>query len=216
MAIESRIQVLRGTTALRALFTPLAGELIFDTDSSKAFIGDGSTAGGLALGVWSNIGATADIFFSAGDVHIGAATNPDATLQVTGSLHVTTTAQIDGNLQVVNGQAYTDEFSYAPVASPLAAVDFDNSNSILLDLSGMGADLTITAFSNGNQGGSYLIKVLQGATARDVTWPGSVVWLGNEPTLSDDANGFNILTFYYDGTNYIGTGDANIDGGGFT
>ena len=202
MARLNRIQVLRGTTAQRGAFTPLVGELIFDTDTSKPFIGDGSTAGGLALGLWSNIGATADIEYTAGDVHIGAATNPNEKVEITGNLRV-------------NGQAFTPEQNNAPVSSPLAAIDFDNSNSHLLDLSGMSGDLTITAFSNGKQGASYLIKVLQGSTARDVTWPASVVWLGNEPTLSDDANGFNILTFYYDGTNFIGTGDANIDGGGF-
>ena len=202
MARLNRIQVLRGTTAELGAFTPLAGELVFNTTTSKTFIGDGSTAGGLALGVWSNIGATADIFYDSGDVHIGGSTDPNETLELTGNMRI-------------NGQAYSDQHTETPSSSPLAAIDFDNSNSQVLNLGSLSGDLTITAFSNGNAGGSYLIKVEQGATPRDITWPGSVVWLGNEPTLSDDANGFNVLTFYYDGTNYIGTGDANIDGGGF-
>jgi hypothetical protein len=204
---NSRIQILRGTSAQISGFTPLAGELVFDTDLNKTFVGDGSTVGGFPLGVWNNDldsgGPTDNIYYDDGNVHIGANTGALETLEVTGNIRV-------------NGQAFSDEFTYAPTGTPLAEVDFDESNSILLDLSGIAVDLTITAFSNGNQGGSYLMKILQGATPIDITWPGSVVWLGNEPTLTDEAFGFNIVTFYYDGTNYIGTGDANIDGGGFT
>jgi hypothetical protein len=45
----TRFQILRGTTAERTAFTPKQGELVYDTDLDKVFIGDGTTAGGNEL-----------------------------------------------------------------------------------------------------------------------------------------------------------------------
>lgn len=53
---------------------------------------------------------------------------------------------------------------------------------------------------------NILLKVVQDATgSRTVTWPGTVKWPGGTaPTLSTAANSVDIVTFYYDGTNYHG------------
>ena len=40
------LQIRRGTDAERTGITPLAGELIFTTDTKKLYVGDGSTVGG--------------------------------------------------------------------------------------------------------------------------------------------------------------------------
>ena len=40
------LQIRRGTDAERLAITPLAGELIFTTDTKKLYVGDGTTAGG--------------------------------------------------------------------------------------------------------------------------------------------------------------------------
>ena len=42
------LQIRRGTDAQRQGITPKAGEPIFTTDTNKLYIGDGTTAGGLA------------------------------------------------------------------------------------------------------------------------------------------------------------------------
>lgn len=42
------LQIRRGPTADRVAFTPVEGELIFDTQSKSLYIGDGSTTGGIA------------------------------------------------------------------------------------------------------------------------------------------------------------------------
>lgn len=47
MSAVTRLQVLKGTTAQRIAFLPLIGELIFDTDLSMMFVGDGVTYGGV-------------------------------------------------------------------------------------------------------------------------------------------------------------------------
>lgn len=207
MARQNRIQVLRGTTTQLESFTPLVGELVFDTDLSKAFIGDGSTVGGLALGVWNNAldsgGPTGDIYYDDGNVHIGSNTAALEALQVTGNIRV-------------DGQFYASQYTVVPDSTGTAAdIDWDNSNSQVLDLDTATGDVTIDTITNGNAGGYYVLKILQGATPRDITWPGNVVWTDNEPTLSDTASGIDLLTFYYDGTNYISVGDIDVDGGTF-
>lgn len=55
---------------------------------------------------------------------------------------------------------------------------------------------------------ALLLKVIQDGTgSRTVTWPGSVIWIGNEPRLSTAAGAVNYISFWYDGTNYYGAGD---------
>lgn len=49
MSCVTRILVLRGTTAQRLAFTPLSGELVWDTDLLEMFVGDGTTLGGIPL-----------------------------------------------------------------------------------------------------------------------------------------------------------------------
>ena len=40
----------RGTTTEREAYTPVEGEIIFDTDEGRAYTGDGTTAGGVPVG----------------------------------------------------------------------------------------------------------------------------------------------------------------------
>lgn len=49
MSCVTRILVLRGTTAQRLAFTPLNGELVWDTTLNEMWVGDGTTAGGIPL-----------------------------------------------------------------------------------------------------------------------------------------------------------------------
>ena len=45
------LRIKRGTTSARTGFTPLEGELIYDTNTKEVYVGDGSTAGGIAVSV---------------------------------------------------------------------------------------------------------------------------------------------------------------------
>ena len=47
--MANKFQHKRGTTARRLLYTPADGELIYDKDMNKIFVGDGSTVGGIGL-----------------------------------------------------------------------------------------------------------------------------------------------------------------------
>lgn len=54
------LQIRRGTNAERQLITPLQGEMIFTTDTKKLFVGDGTTAGGIAVDTTSGGGGGTD------------------------------------------------------------------------------------------------------------------------------------------------------------
>ncbi len=194
--MANRIQIRRGTETNVVATTPLTGELVYTTDQKKVFVGDGSTAGGVAVTVWKEQTRNSHIEFLAGNVLI-ATTTTTATEKV----------HIVGNMRIV-GQAFTSQHTESPGGTTVTH-NWDNSNSQVLDLSGATGNVTAT-FSNPKSGASYLLKVLQGATTRTVVWPGTVLWLGNEPTLTTTANGFNVITFYYDGTNFLGTGDKSV------
>ena len=60
--------------------------------------------------------------------------------------------------------------------------------------------------------GNFLLRVIQGPVGnRLVTWPASVRWPGGTaPTLSTAANAVDIVTFYYNGTNYYGVASLNF------
>jgi hypothetical protein len=79
-------------------------------------------------------------------------------------------------------------------------IDLKMSNKHKLILTG-NCILTLTAPSNPC---SLTLKLIQDATgSREVTWPSAVKWPGgSEPTLSTDANAVDIVSIYYDGTNY--------------
>jgi len=50
-----------------------------------------------------------------------------------------------------------------------------------------------------------LMLIQDGTGSRTATWPGTVKWAGGTaPTLSTAANAIDIVSFFYDGTNYFG------------
>jgi len=60
---------------------------------------------------------------------------------------------------------------------------------------------------------NLILKLVQDGTGgRTVTWPTSVKWPdgGTAPTLSSSANAVDIITFYFDGTNYYGNYSLNF------
>jgi hypothetical protein len=86
-------------------------------------------------------------------------------------------------------------------------IDFAHSINQKVTLT---ANCTFT-FSNPTAGTIYLIKLVQDATgSRLVTWPASVKWVGAAaPTLTTAPSATDIVTLYYDGTNYYGTAGLN-------
>lgn len=86
------LQIRRGPTADRMAFTPVVGELIFDTSTNSLYIGNGSTAGGLPAGTL----VTEDVQDIAGAMLVGGTHNNitfaynDTTATVNAQINLTT------------------------------------------------------------------------------------------------------------------------------
>jgi len=83
-------------------------------------------------------------------------------------------------------------------------LDFDLGNTQDIDLDSASGDVTLT-LSNASTGASYKIFATQGATPRNLIWPGNVKWpQGQAPILSTANNAIDIIDLYFDGTSFFG------------
>lgn len=142
----------------------------------------------------------------------GASTNDylqwNGTLWVPAALNVVndTTPQLGGTLDCQNEDI--DNIKTATFNS-----EFDNGNEtgtfLLVWTSGqkqratLTGDITTLTITDPVGPCNLTLKLIQDVTgSRAVTWPASVNWPGGtEPTLSG-SNATDIISFYYDGTNY--------------
>lgn len=84
-------------------------------------------------------------------------------------------------------------------------LDFATGRNQIVELSDASGNVTLT-LSNPVEGTVYVIKVIQGATARNLVWPAAVLWAGGAPpVISTTNNDIDIIQLFYDGTNYFGT-----------
>lgn len=101
------LQIRRGTTAQRGAITPLAGELIYDTSENKIYVGNGSTAGGIAttgLSAEDAEDVAAGLFTSG--THSGITfTYNDAAGRIDATVTVAATGPFDGDL---TGSVFSD------------------------------------------------------------------------------------------------------------
>jgi hypothetical protein len=96
--------------------------------------------------------------------------------------------------------------------------EYDNGNSSTADTiawaNGLHQKSTLTGnctftFTPPTGVGTIQLKLIQDATgSRTVTWPATMIWpAGGAPTLSTVAGDIDIVSIYWDGTNYWGTSD---------
>ena len=130
-----------------------------------------------------------------GNLGIGVA-DPDEALEVDGDIHVHNNVYFDTETAVAVGDGAT------------GVIDWRNGNKQKLTITGTGITINFT-----NPGGAcnLLLKVSQGDGSDVVgTWDGDVKWAGGSaPTLSTGNGEIDILSFYFDGTNYHGV--ASLD-----
>lgn len=84
--------------------------------------------------------------------------------------------------------------------SPLT-LDFTTSNAFHFTAT---SNFILNTPTGGVSGGTYILRIQQDGTGnRIITWPGTFKWPGGSvPVLSTAASAVDILTLYYDGTNY--------------
>lgn len=84
-------------------------------------------------------------------------------------------------------------------------IDWKLGNKFKFTFGAQADTFTFTAPSNPCN--LLMVLIQDGTGGRDVTWPGTVKWLGDEPTWTNGGIGKGILVaFYYDGTTYWAQG----------
>lgn len=119
-------------------------------------------------------------------------------------IYTGTTTVVD--LQV-NENAYFDEEVDNGNSGTTQTVTWGDGNKQKVTLTG---DCTFT-FSDPHGPCSIILKMVQDGTgSRTVTWPASVKWPDSTaPTLTTTAGATDLITFYFDGTNYHGNFSLN-------
>lgn len=89
-------------------------------------------------------------------------------------------------------------------ATTTTNLDWNSGNCQSITLANSGQTFT---FANPKSGGRYLLELKQPASgaAGTITWPTTVKWSGGSaPTLTATNSQTDIITFYFNGTNYAG------------
>lgn len=133
----------------------------------------------------------------------------------TGELIVGAAAPVGGEkLRVVGGARVEGQLT--ELVTGTFSAEFDNGSSgaaATIDWnSGQKQRITLTAapvtlsFTNPPGPANILIRLVQdGAGSRTVTWPASVKWPGGTaPTLTTTGGAIDIISFYFDGTDFYG------------
>ncbi|MHA1883082.1 MAG: hypothetical protein ACTSUO_08560 [Candidatus Thorarchaeota archaeon] len=127
---------------------------------------------------------------------LGSGNSPTfASLTLTGDLEVGDHAYFDAEFD--NGNSGTT-----------VTIDWTKGNKQKLTLTD---DCTFTFVSPSGPCNLVLKLVQDNTGGRTVTWPASVKWpASTPPVLSTGANKVDIICFYFDGTNYYGSGEFNF------
>jgi hypothetical protein len=126
---------------------------------------------------------------SAGNVGIGT-TAPASKLQVSGLL------------------ANVMPSTMAPAATT-QTIDWSTGNIQTVSLASATGNVTLT-FSGATAGSALALKVVQGATPRNLVWPANVKWPNaTAPTITTANGATDLITLFYDGTNYFGAAGQN-------
>jgi hypothetical protein len=93
------LQVRRGTNAERLAITPLAGELIFTTDTKQLYVGDGTTNGGI-----TSIANTIDSVLADTTPQLGGNLDLNGnSITGTGNINITGTITATGTINLGDG-----------------------------------------------------------------------------------------------------------------
>ena len=120
-----------------------------------------------------------------------------------GTLTLTETVNVVGNLRIA-GQYYNDVPSVNMPSGTTQTINWNNGNFQSIDMENTTGNLTLT-FTNPKVGAIYVLKIIQGPTARTIIYPASVKWEGVTPLVPTTTNNaIDLITMFWDGTNYLG------------
>jgi hypothetical protein len=116
---------------------------------------------------------------------------------------------VNGSLRATATVGFTSEFDNGNSGSSYT-INFNNGQKQRITLTAAPCTLSFTAPTVGV--GNFLIKIVQdGGGSKTITWPATVKWPnGTAPTLSTAAGAIDIVSLYYDGTNYYSVASLNF------
>ena len=110
----------------------------------------------------------------------------------------------DGNIPFTQGAWFDAEYDNGNSGAS-KTIDWNNGKYQVITLT---ADTVTISFTDPSPGvGSVQLRIVQDGTgSRTITWPGTVLWSGGTaPTLTTTASAEDIVTLFYNDTNYYGT-----------
>jgi len=216
------LQIRRGTDAQRLALSgvnlPVVGEPLFTTDTKKLFIGDGSTAGGVALGYYGSIVVS-------GQGTLSAANNTDVLTVVAGSNIDITTDPATDTMTISAAATFTELKNESIRIFQNNIVGLNSNEDIVINPSGTGkvdvvGNLNVSGTITGNVTGN-LNGVASSVTsqANSATITASSTNTANQIVLRDASGNFSAgivsaIGIQTDGIT-IGVG-GNINGQGST
>lgn len=185
IAVRERIDSVFGTSGATSLASadPYRGVTLYLNGSATAKIIPGATS--LAIRDSAD-GRNNLLVVEAGDV----TTYRDLT--------VGRSAVITNNL-TVQGQGLSERNTVTVAGT--TTVDFNSGNVHFLNLT---TNITTLTLSNPVAGGCYMLEIKQGAGPYTIAWPATVKWAygAAAPTLTSTSGRTDIISLYYNGTNY--------------
>lgn len=120
-----------------------------------------------------------------------------------GSSTITTTGKVTAGEAEFTNDAYFDAEVDNGNSGAADTIDWTAGNKQKSTLTG---NCTFTFSPEPSGPCNLVLKLVQDATgSRTVTWPADVKWPGGTaPTLTTAANSIDIVSFYYDGTDFYG------------
>lgn len=219
------LQVRRGTTAERGTITPLVGELIYDTQEGKLYVGDGTTAGGVPASAYSDDDAQDAVFaaINHGD-HTGISfTYNDTANKITAIVNPDLT-NYEGVIGAdgFKGSLFADDSTLVfNAATGTVSANFrgDLMGSVFADNSTILIDGVLAAF---NLDGTVRTNVIpavnevydlgsSGARFKDIYLSGTSIFLGNA-TITATGSAVNLPVGSTVGGVPIGSGSGTGDG----
>ena len=206
-AIGGKLRILSGTYAFTALttVTRAIGDVVIEGVGSASLINcDGATAVFTAGG---NNWKFSDIASDAGGFDMGATTNwqwinvtEGATFYAIVTEGQATFDALDATTAAFGEAGFTQQTA---TGDGTTTVDWTVGNKFYFTFGAFNEVFTFTAPSN--ECNLLLVLEQDGVGGRTATFPVTVFWAGGvAPTLSLGVGDVDIITFYYDGTNYFG------------